>query len=366
MALTISAHPILVRDHASRVTRAGSVLVDATNVQRRTRSSPSTKHYNPLFPFSSRPCKAPPTLSLSATCASSSQSRALLPSLLDLPDVRSVIPFPSTLPADDVASIMDVNMFDGTFDSVDSQSFPSAPFSSCNGAASPCSAQTRLRKRRSQAIATLSQPAGPRRDKKPKSRENSRSGSAEATMRKRSRKSWRQVADLMFLATVHRSLVSHCNTDPLDCFRGEDVAPVDAQTLEGQDVLLARRIQTRLIEYGFGCSLVVDGIPVVPRDNVASVPRFCAQEESYRPIRSEAVLNLHSSSSDTPSPRSSPPPTSTPMPSILTMPQLVATLMMRNNDRCSTRSRSNWKARRAEQSSGHFVERKSPLSVACS
>lgn len=363
MALTISAHPILVRDHASRVTRAGSILVDATNLHRRMRSSPSTKHYNLLFPLSSRPCKAPPTLSLSATCASSSQSQALLPSALDLPDVRSVIPFPSTLSADDVASLMDVNMFDGTTDSVDSQSFPSAPFSSCNGTASPCSAQVRLRKRRSQAIATLSQPTSPRRDKKAKTRENSRSGSADTTVRKRSRKSWRQVADLIFLATVHRSLVSNCNADPWDCVRGEDVAPVDAQTLEGQDVLLARRIQTRLIEYGW--SLVADGIPEVPCDNDASIPP-CAQEESSRSIHSDAVLDLHSLSSDTPSPRSSPPPTSAPIPSVLTMSQLVATLTMRYNDRCSTRSRSSWKARRADLSSGHFVERKSSLSVACS
>lgn len=363
MALTISAHPILVRDHASRVTRAGSVLVDATNLHRRIRCSPSTKHYNLLFPFSSRPCKAPPTLSLSATCASSSQSQGLLPSPPDLPDVRSVIPFPSTSPADDVASVIDVNMFDGTTDSVDSQSFPSAPFSSSNGTASPCSAQTRLRKRRCQAIATLCQPTSPRRDKKAKSRENSRSGSADATARKRSRKSWRQVADLMFLATVHRSLVSNCSIDPRDCVRGEDVAPVDAQTLEGQDVLLARRIQTRLIEYGW--SLAIDGIPEMPRDNDASIPP-CAQEEFSRSIHSDAVLNLRGLSSDTPSPRSSPPPTSAPMPSALTMPQLVATLTMRYNDRCSTRSRSSWKARRADLSSGHFVERKSSLSVTCS
>ncbi|KAG1897404.1 uncharacterized protein F5891DRAFT_1113222 [Suillus fuscotomentosus] len=363
MALTMAAHPILVRDHASRVTRAGSVFADTTNLHRRIKSSPSTKHHNVLFPFSSRPCKAPPTLSLSATCASSSQSRALLPSPPDLPDVRSVIPFPSTSPADDVASVMDVQMFDGTTDSVDSQSFPSALFSSCNGTASPCSAQTRLRKRRSQAIATLSQPSSPRRDKKAKSRESSRSGSTDPVVRKRSRKSWRQVADLMILATVHRSLVSNCSTDPWDCVQGEDVAPVDAQTLEGQDVLLARRIQTRLIEHGW--SLVTDGIPEMPRDHDASIPSS-AQAESSQSIHSDTVLNLHSLSSDTLSPRSSPPPTSAPMPSVLTMPQLVATLMMRNNDRCSTRSRSSWKARRADSSSGHFVQRKSSLSVACS
>ncbi|KAG0707635.1 hypothetical protein DFH29DRAFT_896656 [Suillus ampliporus] len=359
MALTIAPpHPILVRDHASRVTRTGSVLVDATNVHRRIRPSPSTKHYNPLFPFCSRPCKAPPTLSLSATCASSSQSRALLPSPPDLPDVRSVIPFPSTSPADDVASIMDIDMFDRTIDSVDPQSFPSASSSLCNDTASPCSAQTRLRKRRSQAIATLSQPKGPRRDKKAKSRENSgRSGSPDATVRKRSRKSWRQVADLIFLATVHRSLVSNCDTDPWDCISGGDTAPVDAQTLEGQDVLLVRRTQSRLIE--FGCSLIIDGVPAVPRDNDVSIPPPCSQAS----IHSGTLGNL---SSDTPSPRSSPPPTSTPMPPVLTMPQLVATLMMRHNDRCSTRSRSSWRARRAELSSGHFVERKSPLSAACS
>ncbi|KAG1725013.1 uncharacterized protein EDB91DRAFT_1169622 [Suillus paluster] len=363
MALTIAQHPILVRDHASRVTRAGSVLVDSTNVHRRIRPSSSTKHYNPLFPFCSRPCKAPPTLSLSSTCASSSQSRALLPSPPDLPDVRSVIPFPSVSLADDVASIIDVDMFDGTIDSVDPQSFPSASFSPCNDTASPCSAQTRLRKRRSQAIATLSQPKGPRRDKKAKSRENSRSGSADATVRKRSRKSWRQVADLMFLATVHRSLVSNvCGTDPWDCVSEEDVAPVDAQTLEGQDVLLARRIQTRLIE--FGCSLIIDGVPAVPRDNDVSIPPPCAPEKSSQFIRSNTILNLGSSPSDTPSPRSSPPPTSIPIPPVLTMPQLVATLMMRHNDRCSTRSRSSWRARRAELSSGHFVQRKSPLFAA--
>lgn len=365
MALTIAAHPMLVRDHASRVTRAGSVLVDATNLHRRNRSSPSTKHYNLLFPFSSRPCKAPPTLSLSAACASSSQSQGLLPSPPDLPDARSVIPFPSTslALADDVASVMDVNMFDGTTDGVDSQSFPSVPFSSCNGTPSPCSAQIRLRKRRSQAIATLSQPTSLRRDKKAKSRENSRSGSADATVRKRSRKSWRQVADLSFLATMHRSLISSCTMDPWDCVRGEDDAPVDAQTLEGQDVLLARRIQTRLVEYGW--SLVTDGILEVPRDNNPPIPP-CTRVESSRSIHSDTVINLHNLSAETPSPRSSPPPTSAPIPSILTMPQLVATLMMRHNDRCSTRSRSSWKARRADLASGHFVERKSSLSVACS
>jgi len=354
MALVLAPHP--VRDHASRVTRAGSVLADATNVHRRIRSSASTKHYNPLFSLSSRPSKAPPTLCLSAACASSSLSQALLPSPADLPDIRNVIPFPSAFPADDVTSITDIVMLDGTIDGVDPLSFPPAAFSPCNDTSSPCSAQTRLRKRRSQAIATLSQPKGPRREKKAKSKENSTSTSPDAVTRKRSRKSWRQVADLQFLGTVHRSIVSRLY-DSSAC--GIDGDPVDAQTLEGQDVLLARRIQKRLVD-DYGCSLMLDSVPATSHHN----------DTFMNPSGQDFCRFLHPTqlpSPNTPpppsSPRSSPPPTSDPTPPILTMPQLVATLTMRFNDRCCTRSRSSWRARRAELSSDHSIERKSSLST---
>lgn len=353
MALVLAPHP--VRDHASRVTRAGSVLGDATNVHRRSRSSPSTKHYNPLFSLSSSPSKAPPTISLSATCASS--SRALLPSPSDLPDVRSVIPFPSSS-ADDVPGITDIVMLDGTIDSVDPLSLSSASFLPCNDNTSPCSAQTRLRKRRSQAIATLSsQPKGPRRDKNAKSKENSTT--PDAVTRKRSRKSWRQIADLMFLATVHRSLVSRL-CDSGACGSQVEGNPVDAQSLEGQDVLLARRIQTRLVDH-YGCSLELDSVPVALHDNDVHHSRH----DSYRSLHPDAIqLPTPPPPPPPPScPRSSPPPTSDPTPLILTIPQLVATLTMRNNDRCTTRSRSSWRARRAELSSGRSIERRSPLSA---
>jgi hypothetical protein len=347
MALVLAPQPHPVRDHASRVTRAGSVLTDSTNVHRRIRLSASTKHYNLL---SSRPSKAPPTLSISATCVSSLLSQALLPST---PDVRSVIPFPSTFPAD--ASITDIVMLDGTIDNMDPLSLPPGSFSPCNGTTSPCSAQTRLRKRRSQAIATLSPPKGPRRDKKAKSKENNTS--PDLATRKRSRKSWRQVADLMFLATVHRSLVSRlCDSGAY----GVEGDPVDAQTLEGQDVLLARRIQKRLIDH-YGCSLVLDGVPAAPHDNDASI-RLSSGQDFCRSLHPKATQSP-SLPSNTPPPRSSPPPTSDPIPSILTMPQLVASLMMRYNDRCGTRSRPSWRARRAELSSGRSIERKSPLSA---
>ena len=348
MALALAPHP--VRDHASRVTRAGSVLADATNVHRRSRPSASTKHYNPLFSLSSRPSKAPPTISLSATCASS--SRALFPSPSDLPDVRSVIPFPSSS-ADDVA-IMDIAMLDGTIDSTDPLSPPLASFLPCNDNTSPCSAQTRLRKRRSQAIATLSsQPKGPRRDKNTKSKENSTS--PDAVTRKRSRKSWRQVADLVFLATVHRSLVSHL-CDSGACGSQVEENPVDAQSLEGQDVLLARRIQKRLADH-YGCSLELDSVPVTLCGDDAHLSRH----DSCRSLYPDAI-QLPTSPPPS-SPRSSPPPTGDPTPLVLTIPQLVATLTMRNNDRCTTRSRSSWRARRAELSSGRSIERKSPLSA---
>jgi len=349
MALVLAPHP--VRDHASRVTRAGSVLADATNVHRRIRPSASTKHYNPLFSLSCRPSKAPPTLCLSSTCASSSLS--LLPSPPDLPDVRSVIPFPSAFTADDAASMTDIVMLDGTLHSVDPLSLPPS-LSLCNDAISPCSAQTRLRKRRSQAIATLSQPKGPRRDKKSKES----STSPDAAKRKRSRKSWRQVADLMFHASVHRSLVSRLwNTGAY----GIEGDPVDAQTLEGQDVLLARRIQKLLIDRG--CSIVdLDGVPAAPRDNDTSM--HLSGDEFCRSLHSDATQspNLLSTTPRPSCPRSSPPPTSNITPPILTIPQLVATLTMRHNDQCSTRSRSSWRARRAELSSGRSIERKSPLS----
>jgi hypothetical protein len=325
-------------------------------VHRRIRPLASTKHYNPLFSLSSRPSKAPPTLCLSSTCASSSPSRAPLPSPSDLPDVRSVIPFPSAFTADDAASMTDIVMLDGTLDSVDPLSFPPASLSLCNDATSPYSAQTRLRKRRSQAIASLSQPKGPRRDKKAKSKESSTS--PDAALRKRSRKSWRQVADLMFHASVHRSLVS-CLWNTGAC--GIEGDPVDAQTLEGQDVLLARRIQKLLIDHG--CSIVdLDGAPAAPRDNDTSM--HPSGEEFCRSLHSDATQspNLPSTPPRLSCPRSSPPPTSNITPPILTIPQLVATLTMRHNDRCSTRSRSSWRARRAELSSGRSIEQKSPLS----
>jgi len=353
MALVLAPHP--VRDHASRVTRTGPVLADTTNVHRRIRHPASTKHYNPLFSRSSRPFKAPPTLSISATCVSSSLTEALLPSCPSLPDVQSVIPFPSAPPADDVAGITDIVMFDGTVDNVDSLSLPPDSFSPCNDTASPCSAQTRLRKRRSQAIATLSQPKGSRRDKKAKSKENSTS--PDAATRKRSRKSWRQVADLMFMATVHGSLMSRlCDSGVCD-IEGD---PVDTQTLDGQDVLLARRIQKRLVDH-CGCSLVPDGVLATPRDNDTSLRLSPGEDFCRSPCPN--ITQLPSLPTCAPSPRSSPPPTGDLTPSILTMSQLVATLTMRYNDRCSSRSRSSYRARRAELSSGRSMERGSPLSA---
>lgn len=162
--------------------------------------------------------KAPPTvsISLSAACSQSilgerlcsSRAQGLEP---DLPDVKSVIPFPST----PLNSEMDVDMFDGTTYS------PSAGLAP--------------RKRHSAHSSVSSSPGNLGKEMKPK----------------RQRKSKRQVAELCWLGVVHRSIL-------LGIEARQSYGKLDApdrllsglRDLDAMDRLLVERIQKRLADNG--------------------------------------------------------------------------------------------------------------------
>ncbi|KAH7918141.1 hypothetical protein BV22DRAFT_1200086 [Leucogyrophana mollusca] len=343
--------PLTCAPSTSWAGRKGLALSDSTNVPRRLDSNcHSTKHHNPLLSLS-RPRKAPPTVSLSsanATCPPPAQP--LLPSPSDLPDVQthsqSDIPFPSC--SLDFPMTSDIDMRDGTSDNICLLSLScDIPTSSCDNLA-PWSAQIRLRKRRS--LACTSQPKGLRRSKS-----KSKESGGDIVSRKRQRKSRRQVADLQFQATVHRSLIacirtaedSEQSTSRPD-MEGDGITWA-SETMQAQDMLLASRLWQRLLDQG--CTPVsLDDVPVSSSD--------------LRPTASSDSLDLAEMPVDhaeTPQPSLGPthPPAisettpSTPSaslilhhPRILSIPQLVATLFLQHNDRCSIRARPGWRPRR--------------------
>ena len=165
--------------------------------------------------------KAPPTvsISLSAACSQSIPGERLrgaraLCSEPDLPDVTSVVPFPTT-PLD---GDMDVIMLDGTFVPCSDSQLPKTP-----------------RKRHSAQSSVSSSPGSVGKDVK----------------QKRQRKSKRQVAELWWLGVVHRSILrgieARESNGELDA---SDRLSSGPRNLDAMDRVLVEKIQRRLAENG--------------------------------------------------------------------------------------------------------------------
>ncbi|KAH7905696.1 hypothetical protein BJ138DRAFT_1164311 [Hygrophoropsis aurantiaca] len=345
---------------SSRAGRKGP-LSDSTNVPRRidTNCHP-TKHHNPLLSLS-RPRKAPPTVSISsanATCPPPAQP--LPPSPSDLPDVQthsqSVIPFPSSPVECPMSS--DIDMRDGTSDEICLLSLScDIPRPVCDSLA-PWSAQTRLRKRRSLACAP--QPRHPQ--------STGKESSGDTVSRKRPRKSRQQVADLQFMATVHRSLItcirsgdgriSGCSVEEVgDSFTGEEV--------RAQDMLLASRLWQHLLDQG--CTPVsLEDVPVASSDlRPTTSSDSLSPAEMYVDHAETPQSPLDSTPPRTPieSRRSSPPPPSPTLrhADVLSIPQLVAIMVLQHNDRSTIHTRPGWRSRRQKVE----VQTTSPTSRCC-
>ncbi|KAF8437681.1 hypothetical protein L210DRAFT_3761890 [Boletus edulis BED1] len=221
-----------------------------SDVKSSTGSNSSPFHFR-HHPLSSTPspfpvtCKAPPTvsISLSAVCSQSipgeliggPEARGLEP---DLPDVRSVVPFPSS-PLDDD---MDVEMFDGTCVPRSDgalQSVGHAP-----------------RKRRSAHSSVSSLPGGLGKDAK----------------QKRPRKSKRQVTELWWLGVVHRSILRSIEAR-------QSAGELDSSTkslsglrdLGAMDHVLIGKIQKRLAENGYSEGSLPSPFPRISSPSI-SVP----------------------------------------------------------------------------------------------
>lgn len=174
-----------------------------------------------LFPVAH---KAPPTvsISLSAACSQTISGERFCGSKvkgseLDLPDVRSVVPFPIT-PLD---GDMDVEMIDGTCVPCPNRHLPSA------GQAP--------RKRRSAHSSASSSPGSLGKD----------------ASQKRPRKSKRQVAELWWLGVVHRSILRGIEArQPIGELDASDRSLSGLRDIGAMDRVLVERIQKRLADNG--------------------------------------------------------------------------------------------------------------------
>ncbi|EGO22028.1 hypothetical protein SERLADRAFT_475162 [Serpula lacrymans var. lacrymans S7.9] len=372
-------------------------LIDTTNSLRSTDVLP--KH--PRLPLS-RSRKAPPTVSLTnANAISTCAHTHLPPSPLDLPDVKlqaqNAIPFPSFTV--DVSSTPPFS--ESELDSLMtmSVSYPvdevigEITLGGSSSESAPWSPQIRLRRRRSEACTprTKTQRRGSSRDKE--------GIDAVPPARKRSRKSRRLVSDLQFLATLHRSIVWRLRNveqdETKDVMSDVDGSVHDSEELcsnkitEAQDKLLVRHLWQLLIDQG--CTLVAfDDVPVASSSCSSSSSKDAASpllsSNVSRSRRDDKVIrsrkrsshsltcpSVPSTSTSSPFfkfphqlsisvpaavPSTDPPSPTTPSPTsdparILSMPQLVASLLLQQNQKRTTRARPRWRAccRRAESTS---------------
>lgn len=218
--------------------------------------------YTTLSPFPVT-SKAPPTvsISLSAACSQSIPAEQLRGSRVqglepDLPDVRSVVPFPST-PLD---GTMDVEMLDGTC----------AP---CSDGHHP-SAGRAPRKRHSAHSSVSSSPGGPGKDVK----------------QKRPRKSKRQVAELWWLGVVHRSIQRGVEARQfIGTLDASDRSLSGLRELDAMDRVLAEKIQRRLADNGcFEGRVLPNPLPRISSPTI-SVPSLNLVAPSRKTLPTESA-----------------------------------------------------------------------------
>ncbi|KAH7890102.1 hypothetical protein F5I97DRAFT_1850136 [Phlebopus sp. FC_14] len=187
----------------------------------------------PLFPVA---CKAPPTVSVSLSAASSrDRERPHDVMEVDFPDVRNIVPFPCSAPGDQ----SDVEMLDGTY-------IPLAPDPCTSLDTTPVPAP--LGRKRRSACSSVSQSNPVKKDK------DSKDGSQAGSARKRARKSKRHVADLSWLEIVHRSIMCGIEirqTAAGSCHSiGSSSVTTSLISFQELDKMLAERLRKRLVDGG--------------------------------------------------------------------------------------------------------------------
>ncbi|KIJ12562.1 hypothetical protein PAXINDRAFT_14643 [Paxillus involutus ATCC 200175] len=198
----------------------------------------SRHHHLPCTP-SSFPVayKAPPTVSVSLSAACSQNRQRVLGARAqgleqDLPDVKSVVPFPCT-PLDGDG---DVVMLDGIY-----VAFPGCSPFLVQAPPAPSGAPLPRKRRSAHSSVSSSQSNHGNRDP----RDGSHSG------RKRAKKSRRQVADLWWLGVVHRSITGGIEArQSMSESDASDVRMSGPHGFDAMDRMLAEKIWKRLVESG--------------------------------------------------------------------------------------------------------------------
>ena len=234
---------------------SGSV---STSFHSRHHPSPSTPS---RFPMAH---KAPPTVSISFSAASSqntsgkrsygSRTQCMEP---DLPDVKSVVPFPSS-PLD---GDMDVEMLDGTCVPCPDGHLPT-----------PSHAP---RKRRSAHSSIFSSQCSIGKDAK----------------QKRPRKSKRQVTELWWLGVIHRSILRGIEARQSAGGLDPDKYLSGAHNLDALDRILVERIQKRLAENGCGEGRPPSPLPRISSPSI-SVPSLNLLTPSRKTVLMDSSLAL--------------------------------------------------------------------------
>ncbi|KAH8100396.1 hypothetical protein BXZ70DRAFT_939352 [Cristinia sonorae] len=147
---------------------------------------------------------------------------------------------------------------------------------------------------------------------------------------KRAKKNRKQAADFQFVAMMHRSIIQSMS-----------VSGSESQ-VSSQDILLAERLWLALraqecnpVPHSCSEETPPESTKSSPRHDSFSSEQEAAQSVHHPPLQLTIPEPFPSAHHPTSSPTDTPP-----VADFLTMPQLVATLILRNNERCGTRSRA--------------------------
>ncbi|KAF9228932.1 hypothetical protein BS17DRAFT_877442 [Gyrodon lividus] len=258
----------------------------------------SRHHHLPCTPFPGA-YKAPPTVSVSLSAACSQNRHQVLGARvqgleLELPDVKSVVPFPCTSLDGDG----DVEMLDGAC-----LPFPAgcSPFVA---QAPPVPTAAPLPRKRRSAYSSISSQSN-HGNKDPKDVSHAE------TTRKRAKKSRRQIADLWWLGVVHRSIV--CGIEARHSVGEPDASDrwlSEPHSFDAMDCMMAERIGHRLVESG---SVERRAVP-------SPLPRISPPTISVPSLGPSPVLEVPTSRAPSLSVPSKPSPDSAPKANIVVAP----------------------------------------------
>ncbi|TCD60403.1 hypothetical protein EIP91_010229 [Steccherinum ochraceum] len=361
-------------------------LSNSTNVPRRTKKAKSLTaqptQTPPAFSLSPR-TKSTATVSLSNANAFRTTSSSP-PGLSEVP--LNLIPFPSSTPFPSTPAEQDLDLDLLSFVVVEKDGEEEKGSPSLMRAATAW--RIDLRRRRSKSclvpssficgapsqhdfplhldIPTLPSvaPAYPRRSQ---STSDGKSGKRKPVVPrttkavKRAKKAKKQTADLQFVAMMHRSILCYLSSAPAACaglVASRHKAKLDVLR---QDDLLIERLWQNLKAQGFKPIPLElddkDDTPLLP----GLISALSPEHDLAQRAKSLPPLSIPQTLTPVSEPTSSP-VRSEHVPDVLSMPQLVATLILRHNDRCSTRFRSASARKQALKNSPHTqVRQRSPL-----